>query len=162
MILSRPTPGAASHGDHAATTRSTASEGIVAPRAGIHEQSWRTTPVSQALRLSVERPASGVVVVVMDGEIDLASMPRLTELVQQRLTAASLRALVLDLSAVSFVSSCGLELLLRTQRRAEQRGIALYVVAGSRPVWRLLQLTGQAERFTRRGSVAEAVAEAQG
>lgn len=116
-------------------------------------------PISQALRLSVQRPARGVSVVRVLGEIDLASLPRLDDLISQRLTAAALHTVVLDLSEVTFVGCAGLELLLAAQRRAELRGISLCLVTGSRCVDRLLDLTGLADRFTLRESVAEAIAE---
>ncbi len=93
------------------------------------------------------------------GEIDLASLPRLDDLISQRLTAAALHTVVLDLSEVTFVGCAGLELLLAAQRRAELRGISLCLVTGSRCVDRLLDLTGLADRFTLRHSVAEAIAE---
>lgn len=122
----------------------------------------RRNPVlSQPLRLSVRRPGAGIVVVHITGEIDLASISRLTELIRQRLTAAVLRAVILDLSQVSFVNSGGVELLLHAQRRADQRGIGLYVITGDGCVHRLLKLAGVLDRFLRRATSAEAVAEAR-
>lgn len=113
----------------------------------------------RTLQLSVERPETGIVVVRMSGEIDLSSVDRLTELIRQRLTAAVLHALVLDLSRITFSNSCGLELLLHAQRRAEHRHIDMYVVTGAGAVARLLALADMAERFQLRETDAEAVAE---
>lgn len=163
MILSRSSSGAVPPGNHVS---SAAAHGVSEPRtapdaSGDRDQAWRTTPINQSLHVAIERPAWGIVAVVLKGEIDLSSMPRLTELVRQRLTAASLRAIVLDLSEVSFVSSSGIELLLHTQRRAEQREIGLFLVSGSHAVRRLLELTGLGGRFVHCGSVAEAVEQAQ-
>ena len=116
----------------------------------------------RTLRLSVERPDTGIVVVRMFGEIDLSTVDRLTELIRQRLTAAVLHALVLDLSGITFSSSCGLELLLHAQRRAEHRRIDMYVVTGEGALTRLIALTELSARFRLRHSDAEAVAELRG
>ncbi|WP_243787755.1 STAS domain-containing protein [Saccharopolyspora gloriosae] len=113
---------------------------------------------TRSLRLSVQRPDPGVVVVGVGGEIDLSSVSRLAELVRQRLTAATLRAVVLDLSEVTFFGSAGLELLLHAQRRAEARRTPLYVVLGTGAVHRLVRLTGLTDRFTTRDTATEAVA----
>ncbi|WP_019854424.1 STAS domain-containing protein [Actinopolyspora mortivallis] len=94
------------------------------------------------LRMAIQRPEPGVAVIDMDGEIDLSTAPRITELIRQRLTAAVLHTLIIDLSRVSFVSSVGVELLLRAQHRAQRRGIELHVVPGARCVRRLLEITG--------------------
>nr|WP_255526552.1 STAS domain-containing protein [Saccharopolyspora sp. HNM0983] len=93
------------------------------------------------------------------GDIDLAGVPRLTELVRQRLTAATLSAVVVDLTDVTFCGSAALELLLQAQHRTDQRGTALYVVPG--PVMgRLLDLTGLRHRFSCRDDTAHAIAAA--
>lgn len=166
MILSQPA--ASSSGDETATSATARPIGgrgtgtVVPPRAPSEQHSGvrRESSIGQSLHLSVERPAPGVAVVRMSGEIDLASVPRLTELIRQRLTAAVLQALVLDLSEVTFLGSCGMELLVHAQRRAEHRGIDMFVITGSRAVDRMLELTGMTDRFVRRTCVAEAVAEA--
>lgn len=131
---------------------------IVAPRAPSDPLIGHSCPA--ALRLAVEWPAPGVVVVRIGGEIDVATVPRLAELIRQRLTAAALQTVVLDLSAVSFASSAAVELLLHVQRRAEHRGVGLLVVTGG-VVLRLLVITGLRERFACRDSAAEAVSEAR-
>ncbi len=157
------------HGGEAATTATPhghTAAAIIPPRRAA-DNAPSTAPrrhnplLGQPLRLAVQRPGIGIVVVRLTGELDLAAMPRLTELVRQRLTAAVLRALVLDLSQVSFVASCGAELLLYAQRRADQRGIGMYVIIGQGSLRRLLNLTGLTERFQDRDTVAEAVAEAR-
>lgn len=114
---------------------------------------------TRGMHLTVERPQPGVVVVRIRGEIDLACVPRLTELIRQRLTAAVLRRLVLDLSEVTFCSTAGLELVLHAQNRSEQRGIAMSIVCGNGAVRRLLELTALESRFDCQDSVAEALAE---
>lgn len=111
------------------------------------------------LRLSVERPALGIVVVRVGGDIDLATVPRLTELIRQRLTAATLNAVVVELSDVTFCGSAALELLLQSQHRADRRGTALYLVPGH-AMGKLLALTGLSDRFVRCDTVSEAVAAA--
>ncbi|MEU6132695.1 STAS domain-containing protein [Saccharopolyspora sp. NPDC047091] len=113
----------------------------------------------RALRLAVHRPDPGVVIVHVGGEIDLAAAPRLGEMVRQRLTAAALRAIVLDLADVTFCSSAGLELLLHAQRRAEARRTPLYIVFGTGAVLRLITLTGLADRFTSRDTTTHALAD---
>lgn len=112
-----------------------------------------------ALRLSIERPASGVVVLRIGGDIDLATTPRLTELVRQRLTAAVLNAVVVELTDVTFCGSAALELLLQAQHRVDRRGTALYLVPG-RAMDKVLDLTGLRDRFVRCNNVSEAVAAA--
>jgi anti-anti-sigma factor len=119
------------------------------------------TSAAAAVHVSVGRPEPGCVVVHLHGEIDMATVPRLAELIGQRLTAAYLRTVVLDLSEVDFFSTSGLEMLLHTQRKAESRGVTLYVVPDQRCVRRLVELTGTAGRFCWRTSVAEAVAAAR-
>jgi anti-sigma B factor antagonist len=161
VILSKPMTSSTPQ-DRDADGSPAATPGANQPKDGVPVQAapvdhQRDTAIAQTLRLSVERPESGVVVVRMSGEIDLASVPRLTELISQRLTAVALRTMVLDLSEVEFLSSSGLELLLHAQRRAEHRGVTMYLIPGGRCVHRLLDLTDTTNRFCLRTSVAEAI-----
>lgn len=114
---------------------------------------------SPLLRITIERPHIGLPVVRMSGEIDLSSRERIEELIRQRLTAASLQAIVLDLTAVTFCSSCGVEMLLQAQYRADQRQVPLHVVP-SPPVRRLLELTDSAALVQLHSTTAQALAAA--
>jgi anti-anti-sigma factor len=91
--------------------------------------------------------ADGILVLVLEGEFDLAAVPAL----QAQLEAArerTRRGVVLDFSAVSFVDSSGLRELLRARGayRDEGKGFALAALQPS--VIRLLELTGVTDAIT--------------
>lgn len=154
MIVSRPTSNSAGRPDTVI-----GGDPIVPRRRGAHgELAAGQHRLDPALRLSVQRPEAGTVVVEMSGEIDLSTSPRITELIRQRLTAAALHTLVVDLSRVEFFDSVGAELLLQAQRRAEHRDITMYVVPGTGCVSRMLELTGIGDCLRRFDTVGEALA----
>ncbi len=101
------------------------------------------------LGLFVGRPVTGVVVVTVAGEVDIGSAAVLRETLE-RAAAPTPRHLVLDLGAVSFFSSAGISELLVARHRAETDGFVLHLcgVGDSRPVTRVLQLTGLLKHFT--------------
>jgi anti-sigma B factor antagonist len=99
-----------------------------------------TTP-ERGATLGVERTATATVV-RLDGDLDLLTVSDL----QARLTdvvAATTGAVVADLTAVQFLGSSGLRLLLglRSELAAQGRPLRL-VVGGSRAVTRPLLITG--------------------
>ena len=49
---------------------------------------------------------------------------------------------LLDLSAVSFIDSAGLRVLLRSARAVDKHDWALFILRASSAVWRLVELTG--------------------
>lgn len=85
-------------------------------------------------------------VVAIVGEIDLATGPHLrAELgdVIDGLADADARILVLDLTAVTFLGSTGLAVLVDVNWQACEQGVALRVVVGSRSrVARAIQAAG--------------------
>jgi anti-sigma B factor antagonist len=83
-------------------------------------------------------------VIVVSGEIDLASAPR----VELALQPFSGQAVVLDLRRVEFIDSAGLKVLLSQRSRIEQSGGDLKLVVGHGAVGRLLELTGVTEAFS--------------
>jgi anti-sigma B factor antagonist len=99
-------------------------------------------PGSAEQDLNVERSNRGMVtitpvhtgavsVLTVSGEIDIASGPRLRAALDEILDApdsTALTAVVLDLSAVTFLGSAGLALLVGAHDHATQRGIALKIV----------------------------------
>jgi anti-sigma B factor antagonist len=146
VIVSRSLPAQASHG----------SGSIIAPRSA-SDASPRGGASRSALRVRVQWPQRGVVVVSVGGEIDMASLPRITEVVRQRLTAARLHTAIVDLEEVGFASSAVLELLMLASNAAGRREARLLVVPGGGRVSRLLELTGLSAFFEQAPSVDEAL-----
>jgi anti-sigma B factor antagonist len=75
--------------------------------------------------------AGPVCVLNVSGEIDLTSGPRLRAALDEVLDDPRARALtgvVLDLSAVTFLGSAGLAVLVDAHEHATQRGISLKIV----------------------------------
>jgi anti-sigma B factor antagonist len=81
---------------------------------------------------------AGTAVLRVDGELDVATAPRLTAEVDARL-ADHPRELVLDLRGVGLMDSSGAGALLGVRRRCERLGARLVVVVVEGPVRRLLR-----------------------
>lgn len=113
------------------------------------------------IHLQVEYPTPGAAAITIAGVIDDASLPRLAELVQQRLTGL-IDVLVMDLSAVTFISVSGLELLKKTFMHAGPRGIALRLVATTHPVLRALHSADLHEMVECHSSLPDALSPSTG
>ena len=77
---------------------------------------------------------------IVGGELDLTTADRLERAIAEA-ERATPRLLVLDLRAVEFFDSTGLQLLLDADVRARGDGRALRVVSGAGEVARVLALT---------------------
>jgi anti-sigma B factor antagonist len=103
-------------------------------------------PLREALRpsgpprfaLRVEHQPD-LVVVYVEGELDILTVPKLAARING-LIRRSRGDLVLDLRAVEFIDSAGLQLLLNTRRRLLRKSRALSVVCETGPVRRLIEL----------------------
>ena len=100
---------------------------------------------SELLDLAVYR-ADGVTVVAVIGEVDLLTAPLLTSRVNEELVRCP-KALVLDLSGVSFLGSSGLAVLVQIRDRAGEQAVPLRLVSNSQAVIRPLAATGLATMF---------------
>lgn len=89
----------------------------------------------------------GVVLVALDGELDLSVVGLLDDAVRQAV-AAGLRLVVIDLSALSFCDSSGLGGLLGASRVVRGVGGTLLVAGAHGAVQRLLQLTSMERALT--------------
>ena len=78
-----------------------------------------------------------VATVVVSGELDLATAPSLSSTVAEQGDA---RLLVLDLTAVTFIDSTGVRVLIEADRACAGSGSRLVVLAGDGPVRRVLDL----------------------
>ncbi|PXY24607.1 hypothetical protein BA062_30040 [Prauserella flavalba] len=101
------------------------------------------------------------VVVRVEGEVDLSTGPRLEQHLQH--AVAGIRPpepLVVDLSGVAFIGSCGLALLLRLHEAAENKGSSLHIVAGQRAVTRPVEVVGLTDTLRLYATVEDALAHA--
>lgn len=78
------------------------------------------------------------------GELDLSTAEALAEQLH-RVLAAGADAVVIDLEAVSFVSACGLDVLVSAAENARAGGVSFQVLAAQQRVIRVFELTGTAE-----------------
>jgi anti-sigma B factor antagonist len=87
----------------------------------------------------------GEIVLRMSGDVDLDSEPEAREAIAAAEGAAGAR-MVIDLSAVTFIGSCGVRILLDAADRARSAGRELLLIPGA-PADKVLELTGVADRF---------------
>ncbi|NMI02062.1 STAS domain-containing protein [Pseudonocardia acidicola] len=112
------------------------------------------TTADEVVRFEVVGHGRDALVVHVLGEIDTLTAPVLRARLDEHLPTVPL--VVLDLSAVTFLGSAGLAVLVAAKDDAEQRGHRLRLVCGSRIVTRALEATGLLTLF----DVAEGVPEA--
>ena len=114
------------------------------------------TPATQPLALApagdAERAGAGLVpftvevqrhgdvaIVEPRGELDVATAPTLSAILEEIKSAARL---VLDLRGLSFIDSSGLHLLVALHQRAQHDGFQLALVAPTPPVDKAIQVSG--------------------
>jgi anti-sigma B factor antagonist len=85
--------------------------------------------------------------VVVAGELDLASAPQLQREVLA-LLALPVNTVALDLDALTFMDSSGLNVLNQVRNAAEDRGIKLTLCNVRHPVRQVLDVTRMTELFT--------------
>jgi len=101
--------------------------------------------VIEQLRIDVRREPDRVVI-VLGGELDMASAP----LLQRAIEGADLSEngmVVLDLQDLQFIDSTGLRVILAARKLCTERGQELAVTHSSQQVERLLSVTGVAEHL---------------
>jgi anti-sigma B factor antagonist len=86
------------------------------------------------------------VVLVLDGELDLATAPLLDEQLAQ-LQASDAAQLLVDLDRVAFIDSTGLGVLVKHARISSQNGQRLRLTRGSPQAQRLFELAGVWDRL---------------
>lgn len=101
------------------------------------------------LEIVVQRPApdSDPVVVVV-GEVDLATAPQLRQTILDLLADDPPPAIRVDLSEVPLLDSTGVFVLIDTYKRAKTRGVPLTVQHPQPIVHRVLEICGLLEILT--------------
>ena len=96
-------------------------------------------------QLTLERSSNGQVELLeVKGEIDIASASRLISGLNEAVGDCG-HPVVVDLSAVEFIDSTGLALLLNAHRRLARREQGFAVVCGGGPVRRVFEITDMVE-----------------
>ncbi|MFJ9576446.1 STAS domain-containing protein [Streptomyces sp. NPDC101191] len=98
-------------------------------------------------------------VLVVEGELDMETADLLGAHLTEQLRQGR-RRLVLDLSALDFMDSSGLNVLIRAVQKARDVGGDLYLAAPTPAVRRILEITGVTMTAPPHAGVAEALAAA--
>lgn len=107
------------------------------------------------LRLDVSQ-RDGWSVLAVGGEVDVATAPRLREKLIELVNAGNHR-IVVDLSAVEFLDSTGLGVLVGALKRVRTHDGDLALVCTESRVLKVFEITGLTKVFAMHGSVDEAV-----
>jgi anti-anti-sigma factor len=97
-----------------------------------------------------------VLILKADGGLDASNAEEVVADLT-RLIEAGIRKLVIDCSRLGYISSAGVGVLVRLQKRLQNVGGQAKVAAVRGPVFRLLELTGMAEVFEVYPTVTEAL-----
>jgi anti-anti-sigma factor len=100
--------------------------------------------------LRVERTTvNDLVVLQLRGDVDLSNVAHVECALRETCDAMpDAGRLLVDATAVDFLSVAGVTALVRGQRRCQERGLGFSVVAAHRAVLRPLQATGVCEKVT--------------
>ncbi len=117
------------------------------------------TETSGPAPLTTTRRTHGdVLIVEVTGEIDMDTAPQLQTELSDALRHAAGGVCVVDLTAVSYLGSAGLNALLSATQEAEQRHEPLrLVVDANRPVVRPIMVTGLSDVLSLYHSMDEAL-----
>ena len=109
-------------------------------------------------KVTVE-PLEDSCLIRVGGELDRST----ADLLSSALDAARADGVtaLLDLSAVSFIDSAGLRVLVRAARAADTHGWALSIVRASSAVWRIVELTGTRSELPPAASSAKRIPPAE-
>lgn len=112
--------------------------------------------MSLTVSLRQEQDLLGIVIVV-EGEIDLQTAPRLHQELLDQVNAGH-RHLVVDLQAVDFLDSTALSVLIAAAKRVRPDGGSVQIVATNPAVLKIFRVTGLVKVFPIHATVPEAVA----
>jgi anti-anti-sigma factor len=84
--------------------------------------------------------------VAIDGELDIATTPQLTQALESLETGYEL--LVVDLSRCTFFASSGISVLLEQSHRAKREGFEVVVIKAPRDVQRMFDLASLDDKLT--------------
>jgi len=107
-------------------------------------------------RVELERPTGDVGVIVLEGEIDIYSAPQFKEVLLSGIEDGAQRVIV-DLTAVTFIDSTALGVLVSGAKRVRPRNGNLDIVCTDENIIRIFEITGLNRIFGIYASRDEAV-----
>jgi anti-sigma B factor antagonist len=107
----------------------------------VHRDGGGLPRADDLLSVTIDRLERAIVVIV-DGEVDALTVSKLRLAVDRALAEAEGRAIVVDLTEVTFLGTKGLKALVDAHNAAQPGTPLRLVVDHTRPVIRPLQLTG--------------------
>jgi len=110
---------------------------------------------AQALDITIEGQVQPATLAVA-GEIDCVTAPQLQDAVMFALQRGA-GSIHLDLAKVTFMDTAGVHVLVAAVRRSRLMGGHLGLTSSSRPVRRLLSLTGVSTSYLQRNCTCELV-----
>ncbi|MER5202089.1 STAS domain-containing protein [Streptomyces sp. NPDC002825] len=111
------------------------------------------------LDVEVEIRDDRTVVLTVAGELDMETAGRLQELLAEQFGQGR-RRFVLDMSALDFMDSSGLNVLIRAVNKARGTGGDVYLAAPTPAVRRILEITGVTTTIPPHDGLADALAAA--
>jgi anti-sigma B factor antagonist len=91
------------------------------------------------------QPHSEAAMIVVSGELDIASAPELEQALD-RIRPDLTKLVIVDLRELEFMDSTGLSIIVRAHQRLSEHDCELTLIKGPPQVQRLLDLTGVADR----------------
>jgi anti-sigma B factor antagonist len=91
------------------------------------------------------QPHSDAALIVVSGELDIASAPELEQALDQ-IRPELIKLVIVDLRELEFMDSTGLSIIVRAHQRLSELDCELTLIKGPPQVQRLLDLTGVADR----------------
>jgi stage II sporulation protein AA (anti-sigma F factor antagonist) len=108
--------------------------------------------------IDVTLPREGIALVAVDGYLDVDTVPELRDHLSDQVGRGR-RHLLLDLSAVPFMDSSGLNVILRAYEETRRVGGSVRLISPTPTVQRILDLTGVNLTVAGATSVADALAQ---
>ncbi|MFB7576407.1 STAS domain-containing protein [Streptomyces sp. NPDC093064] len=109
------------------------------------------------LSVEVTLPREDVALLTVDGYLDVDTATELQAHLANQLHHGR-RHFLLDLSAVPFMDSSGMNIILRVYQEARERAGSVHIIAPAPAVLRILDLTGVSITVPVSGSAEEALA----
>lgn len=104
----------------------------------------------------LEARQNDILVLALKGRLGATSAPSVLDYLQKRIDEGE-RQLAVDATALTYISSCGLRLLLQVAKRLEQCSGQIVLCALQEPVKRVLRIAGFMSLFNIFSSSEEAI-----